>query len=60
MDGYRHLNVLVSGKTYDALREAGYKSHKPVSELVRTGIQLVLKNQLKNQSCKGEGKSNEN
>lgn len=45
MEGYRHLNVLVSCKTYDALREAGYKFHKPVSELVREGIQLVLENQ---------------
>jgi len=47
MEGYRHLNVLVSGKTYDALREAGYKFHKPVSEIVRQGIDLVLKNPLK-------------
>jgi len=54
MEGYRHLNVLVSGKTYDALREAGYKSHKPVSEIVRNGIDRVLKNP----SCKCEGAKN--
>ena len=54
MEGYRHLNVLVSGKTYDALREAGYKFHKPVSEIVRQGIDRILKNP----ACKCEGAKN--
>lgn len=54
MEGYRHLNVLVSGKTYDALRKAGYKFHKPVSEIVRQGIDRILKNP----SCKCEGAKN--
>ena len=54
METYRHLNVLISGKTYDALREAGYKLNKPVSEIVRHGIDRVLKNP----SCKCEGAKN--
>lgn len=53
MEGYRHLNVLISGKTYNALKEASYKLHKPVSEIVRQGINRIL-----NPSSKGEDTKN--
>ncbi|KXK30056.1 MAG: hypothetical protein UZ01_01529 [Candidatus Brocadia sinica] len=43
MEGYRHLNILISGKTYNALKETSYKLGKPISEIVRNGITLVLK-----------------
>lgn len=57
MEGYRHLNILISGKTYNALKETSYKQSKPVSEIVREGISRILKNPL----CKcGDGKNASN
>lgn len=47
MEGYRHLNVLVSGKTHNVLKKVSYKLHKHVSEIVRQGINLVLSKECK-------------
>ena len=54
MEGYRHLNVLISGKTYDALKEASYELRKPVSEIVRQGVARILRNP----SCQCEDTKN--
>lgn len=44
MEAYRHVNVLVSERIYDSLRESSFKQKKSISAIVRKGIDLVLKN----------------
>ncbi len=57
MGTYKHLNLLVNGKTYNALKEASYKLGKPVSEIVREGIELILKKKGCNFTNDKEGKN---
>ena len=41
-EGYKHLNLLISIKTYWQLIRLSIKSRKPVAEIVREGIEFVL------------------
>lgn len=42
MEAYRHVNVLVSERIYDSLREASFRQKKSISEIVRQGIKNIL------------------
>lgn len=53
MEAYRHVNVLVGERIYDALREASFRQKKSISEITREGIRIVLTGGCKN--CKGRG-----
>jgi hypothetical protein len=62
MKTYRHLNLLITGQAYNALKETSYNLNKPISEIVRQGIEHVLKRECKlsgddtGGKCFGEGK----
>lgn len=47
MEAYRHVNVLVGERIYNALREASFRQKKSISEIVRQGIEYVLKSENK-------------
>ncbi len=40
---YRHLNLLVPFEMYEALRKHSIKIGRPYAEIVRSAIDLVLK-----------------
>lgn len=42
MEAYRHVNVLVSERIYDSLREASFRQKRSISEIVRQGIKNIL------------------
>ncbi|NUO10026.1 MAG: ribbon-helix-helix domain-containing protein [Candidatus Brocadia sp.] len=46
--GYRFFNLLIPFKTYEELKALSAKTEKPVAEIVRQGIDIMLINS----SCK--------
>lgn len=55
--GYRFFNLLIPFKTYEELKALSARTEKPVAEIVRQGIGLILKNHGHN--CREGGITNE-
>ncbi len=53
---HRFFNLLIPFKTYEELKEISAKTERPIAEIVRHGIDRVLKNP----SCKCEGVKDDN
>jgi predicted DNA-binding protein len=51
---HRFFNLLIPFKTYEELKEISAKTERPIAEIVRQGIGLVLKKP----SCTCEGAKN--
>jgi len=44
---HRLFNLLIPFKTYEELKEISAKTERPIAELVRLGIDIVLRNKDK-------------
>ncbi len=60
MEYKQNVHVLLPIEKFEELRELGHKLTLPRSELVRKGIDLILRKYQKKDSCKVESNYDEN
>ncbi len=53
-EAHRFFNLLLPFKTYEELKLLSVKTEKPIAQIIRTGIGLVLKTENRKVGSNGE------